>query len=181
MDDPDVLLLTAVAGGDQRALETLSERHGKALLAYALSMLGDRAVAEEAVQDTLLACWRQATGFAGRSTVRTWLFGIVRRQALSRLRRRVEPPVDASTLVALPDPAAGPERTALARAEVGEVRAALTNLSAQHREVLWLAFGAELPHAAIAEVLAVPLGTVKSRLHHARAALAAALPEEARR
>ncbi|MFG1926501.1 RNA polymerase sigma factor [Cryptosporangium sp. NPDC048952] len=180
MEDRDLPLLTAVARGDQRALEELYERHGQALLAYAVSMLGDSSTAQEAVQDTLLACWRQASGFAHRSTVRTWLFGIVRRQALGRLRRRTEPPVDTREL-AVADAAPGPERLALARAEVAEVRVALRGLSDQHREVLWLAFGAELPQAGIAEVLGIPVGTVKSRLHLARAALAAALPEEARR
>ncbi|EXG82354.1 RNA polymerase sigma factor [Cryptosporangium arvum] len=180
MDDPDLPLLTAVARGDQRALEVLYERHGQALLAYAVSMLGDLAAAQEAVQDTMLACWRQASGFASRSTVRTWLFGIVRRQGLSRLRRRTEPSMDTRDL-SVADSSPGPEQTALARAEVAEVRAALKHLSDEHREVLWLTFGAELPQAGIAEMLGIPVGTVKSRLHLARAALGAALPEEAHR
>jgi hypothetical protein len=80
--DTDRRLLDAVAAGDQSALEELYTRHGHALPAYAEGVLADRQRAEEALQDTLLAAWRGAAAFEGRSTVRTWLFGICRRQAL---------------------------------------------------------------------------------------------------
>ncbi|GAB2949061.1 RNA polymerase sigma factor [Micromonospora polyrhachis] len=177
--DADRRLLHQVAAGDQAALERLYARHGPALLAYAEGLLADRLSAEEALQDTLLAVWRAASSFEARSTVRTWLFGICRRQALRRMRGRtpVHLPIDVATEQATGEP--GPEAVTLARADARAVATALAGLTPIHREVLDLAFGAGLAHDEIAAVLDVPVGTVKSRLHHARAILARALPVEA--
>lgn len=176
MDDTDRPLLARVAAGDQRALEELYARHGQALLAYAEGLLADRGRAEEALQDTFLAAWRHAATFEGRSAVRTWLFGICRRQALARLRGRAPARAVAEVGGDLAAPEPGPETVALARADVRAVAAALPTLSPALREVLDLAFGAGLAHREIAAVLGVPVGTVKSRLFQARAQLARALP-----
>ncbi|MDG4786653.1 sigma-70 family RNA polymerase sigma factor [Micromonospora sp. WMMD1102] len=178
MDDVDRELLHRVAAGDQRAFEELYARHGQPLLAYAEGLLGDRGRAEEALQDTFLATWRGAGSFEGRSAVRTWLFSICRRQALRRMtgQRPAPLPVEAAAEVPAGEP--GPEAVALARADARAVAAALAELAPAHREVLELAFGAGLAHAEIAEVLGIPVGTVKSRLFHARAGLARALPAD---
>ena len=137
----------------------------------------DRMLAEEILQDTLLAVWRGADRFEGKSQVRTWLYGIARRQAHNRLRSTR--PTDAllDDLPDPPEPAAGPEETTLARLERDRVLTALDNLSLPHREVVVLTFVADLSQAEIANVVGVPVGTVKSRLHHARAALVHALAE----
>jgi RNA polymerase sigma factor (sigma-70 family) len=174
--DADRRLLQLVAAGDESALEGLYVRHGPALLAYAEGLLADRHRAEETVQDTLLAIWRGAGSFQGRSTVRTWLFGICRRQALRRLGVRGGPehvPIDAAVGLAAEGP--GPEAVTLARADARAVAAAMAELPSIHREVLDLAFGAGLTRDEIAVVLDVPVGTVKSRLFHARVVLARAL------
>lgn len=83
----DLDLVQRIAAGDERALESLYARHAQSLLAYAQRMIGDRGAAEEALQDTFVAIWRGAGSFGQRSTVRTWIFGICRRQALLRLCR----------------------------------------------------------------------------------------------
>lgn len=174
----DRRLLRLVAAGDQSALEELYVRHGPALLAYAEGLLTDRYRAEEALQDTLLAVWRGAGSFQDRSTVRTWLFGICRRQSLRRLGRHgpVPIPIDtAAELATVATKEAGPEAVALARADARAVATAMAALTPIHREVLDLAFAAGLTHGEIAAVLGVPVGTVKSRLFHARAVLARAL------
>ncbi|MEU6075350.1 RNA polymerase sigma factor [Micromonospora sp. NPDC047074] len=173
--DADRRLLRMVAAGDQSALEELYVRHGPALLSYADGLLSDRHRAEEALQDTLLAVWRGAASFEHRSTVRTWLFGICRRQALRRLADRgpVHLPIDAAADLAAGEP--GPEAVTLARADARAVAGAMAGLAPIHREVLDLTFGAGLTHDETAAVLEVPVGTVKSRLFHARAALARAL------
>jgi RNA polymerase sigma factor (sigma-70 family) len=177
MDDVDRSLLHRISVGDQRAFEELYARHGKPLLAYAVGLLADRGRAEEALQDTFLAVWRAAASFEARSTVRTWLFGICRRQSLGRMSTRPAPlPVEAAADLPAGEP--GPEAVALARADARAVGAALAELAPAHREVLDLAFGAGLAHAEIAEVLGIPIGTVKSRLFHARAGLARALPTD---
>ncbi|MEV0973155.1 RNA polymerase sigma factor [Microtetraspora glauca] len=176
MDDTDPELLRGVAAGDERAFEHLYRRHAPALLAYAQGLLGgERGPAEEALQETFVAVWRGAGSFEGRSLVRTWLFGICRRQALKRVSGRPAAlPLHDAMDVPASDP--DPQVVALARADTAAVGAALDTLSPLHREVLDLAFAAELSHAEIAEVLDVPVGTVKSRLFNARAVLARALP-----
>jgi RNA polymerase sigma factor (sigma-70 family) len=176
--DIDRRLLSLVAAGDESALEGLYARHGSALLTYAEGLLADRHRAEEVLQDTLLAVWRSAGSFEHRSTVRTWLFGICRRQALRRLGDRGHPThvaIDAAAELAADEP--GPEAVTLARADARAVATAMSGLARIHREVLDLAFGAGLTRDEIAAVLDVPVGTVKSRLFHARAALARALTD----
>ena len=83
-------------------------------------------------------------------------------------------------LETLPDPDPEPESLALASAERDVLRAALTRLRPVHREVLVLNFVQELPYRDIAEVLGVPIGTVMSRLHHAKRALRSELESETR-
>ncbi|MFF4124697.1 RNA polymerase sigma factor [Microbispora rosea] len=178
MDDTDLPLLRLVAAGDEHAFELLYTRHAHALLAYAEGLLRDRGAAEEALQETFIALWRSARTYEGRSTVRTWLYGICRRQALKRMNggRPAPRPLDEAAL--LPSTEPDPEVVTLARADTAAVAAALTALPATHREVLTLALSAGLSHAEISQILDIPVGTVKSRLFTARAALARALPVE---
>jgi RNA polymerase sigma-70 factor (ECF subfamily) len=177
--EPDERLLAAVAGGDSQALTELYERYAGPLFGFLVRLAGDRTVAEEILQDTLLAVWRSAASYGGRSSVRTWLFGVARRQAHNRLRTwrsgSRPPTADLDEAGDPPEPGPGPEEQVLAAADAAMVTAALDRLAAHHREVLVLAFVADLPQAEIAAVLGVPVGTVKSRLHHAKAALAAIL------
>ncbi|MEU7873362.1 sigma-70 family RNA polymerase sigma factor [Dactylosporangium sp. NPDC049140] len=174
--EADEDLLARVARGDGAALTRLAERHRRALFGVLVRLLGDRCSAEEALQDTLLAVWRGAGGFAARSSVRTWLFGIARRQAAQRLRRRDPPPAELAD--ELRDPAPGPEEVAVLAAGGSAVAAAVSRLPEHHREVVALVLVGGLPLADAAAILGVPVGTVKSRLFHARAAVVAMLAEE---
>ncbi|TDP94833.1 RNA polymerase sigma factor [Labedaea rhizosphaerae] len=177
MRGTDEVLLRRVARGEADALTALYRRHAEGLFGFLQRLAGDRMLAEEILQDTLLAVWRGAERFEGRAQVRTWLYGIARRQAHNRLRsvRPAETALDDVPDVA--EPAAGPEELALVRLDRDQVLAAVARLGLRHREVVVLAFVAELSQAEIADVVGVPVGTVKSRLHHARAALVHALAE----
>jgi RNA polymerase sigma factor (sigma-70 family) len=169
----DEALLRAVATGDATALTRLYERHAGPLFGYLYRLAGDRMTAEEILQDTMLAVWRSAGAFEGRANVTTWLFGIARRQAHNRLRGRGGP--EPALLPDRPDQGAGPDEVAIAAAGGTPVAAAIDRLPEHHRDVIALVFVAGLPLADTAEVLGIPVGTVKSRLYHARAAVAAAL------
>jgi RNA polymerase sigma-70 factor (ECF subfamily) len=166
-----------VADGDRDAFATLYERHGQAVFAHLVIVVGDRALSEEILQDTMLAAWRGASDFRGDAKVRSWLIAIARRQARDRLRRHRLTTVDDASLPETPAAEAGPEQHALARAEAAEVASAIGELGPVQREVLSLVFGAGLTLAEAAAVLEVPLGTVKSRLSAARAALGRAMTE----
>ena len=173
MMESDAEVLGRVARGDGGALTRLYQAHGGRLFGYLLRLAGDRMTAEEILQDTMLAVWRSAGSYQGGSTVTTWLFGVARRQAYNRLRGA--PPPAPSEPPERADPAPGPDELAIAAAGGTPVADAIARLPDHHREVIALVFVAGLPLAEVAAVLGVPVGTVKSRLHHARAALARTL------
>jgi len=174
----DAGLLREIGRGDEDAMAAFYREHGRVVLAQVLLVTGERVLAEEIVQDTMLAVWRGAGSFRGESSVRSWVIAIARRQTRDRLRARRLRVVDDAFLADQPGSGPGPEMTALDRAELAEVRVAIRDLAPAHREVLGLAFGAGLSLPEVADVLEIPVGTVKSRLTAARAALGRILNEK---
>ena len=171
-------LLRRIGQGDEDAMAAFYREHGRAVLAQVLLVTGERVLAEEIVQDTMLAIWRGAHSFRGESSVRSWVIAIARRQTRDRLRSRRLTLVDDAFLADQPGSGPGPEVLALDRAELAEVMRAIRALAAPHREVLGLVFGAGLSLPEAAGVLEIPVGTVKSRLTAARTALTRMLHEE---
>jgi RNA polymerase sigma-70 factor, ECF subfamily len=171
-------LLRQIARGDREAMAQLYRLHSKIVLAQIILTVGDRSLAEEILQDTMLAVWRGADTFRGESSVRSWMISIARRQARDRLRRHRPRLVSDALLTEQPSPDPGPDLIALERAEITEVADAIRVLAPAHREVFGLVFGAGLSLPEAAEVLEIPLGTVKSRLAAARAALSRALNQK---
>lgn len=175
----DRSLVRLIALGDRAALEELYARHASALLEYVVALVGDRALAEELVQDTLVAAWRAAGRFEGKAAVRTWLFGIARCQARDRTRgRRLVVTATDDALLTVADDRLGPEALSMARAGAEVLAAKVARLTPFQREVLVLAFVEGWQMAEIAALLDVPIGTVKSRLNSARRALRALLVSE---
>jgi RNA polymerase sigma-70 factor, ECF subfamily len=167
----DAGLLRRIGQGDEDAMASFYREHGRVVFAQVLLVAGERVLAEEIVQDTMLAVWRGAGSFRGESSVRSWVIAIARRQTRDRLRGQRLRIVDDAFLADQPGSGPGPEVMALDRAELAEVRGAIRELAPAHREVLGLAFGSGLSLPEVAGVLDIPVGTVKSRLTAARAAL----------
>jgi RNA polymerase sigma-70 factor (ECF subfamily) len=135
--------------------------------ALCLNLLGNRADAEDAFQETFIAVARALPSFRGESSVTTWVHRIAIRVALKlRARRPVAVELDDAT------PASNPRAD---HAETDAMSRALASLSFEHRLVMSLFAVAGLTHAEIAETLGVPEGTVWSRLHHAKKQLGALL------
>lgn len=176
LDDRD--LIDRIAGGDRDALAALYARYGGALFAYLVRLVDDRSVAEEVLQDTLVAVWKSAGTFEGRSSVLTWLVGIARRQAHNAGRRRSLPRADAAELETLAAAEPEPEDAALASANRDEIARALARLSPLHREAIVLAFVHGLSYEEMARTVGVPIGTIKSRLSNAKGALRAMLDHQ---
>jgi RNA polymerase sigma-70 factor, ECF subfamily len=174
----DAALLGRIGRGDEDAMASFYREHGRVVLAQVLLVTGERVLAEEIVQDTMLAVWRGAGSFRGESSVRSWVIAIARRQTRDRLRGRRLRVVDDAFMADQPGSAPGPEVTALDRAELAEVKGAIRELALPHREVLGLAFGSGLSLPEVADVLEIPVGTVKSRLAAARTALSRILNEK---
>ncbi|WP_395295163.1 RNA polymerase sigma factor SigM [Kitasatospora hibisci] len=174
--DDDAALLARHVAGDRDAFGLLVNRHRDRLWAVALRTLGDREEAADALQDALVSAFRNAHTFQGRSAVTTWLHRIVVNACLDRARRtatrRTNPldddPQRLDALVGSAEPADSP----VVRAEVHrELAAALAELPAEQRAALVLVDMQGYPVAEAAEVLGVPVGTVKSRCARGRARL----------
>jgi len=160
----DMLLLGQVAKGDASAFHALYERHADRVFRYVLGMIRKPHLAEEVLQETMLAVWKGAGNFKGAAKVGTWILGIARNQAYNLLRREER----GSRLPDRQDQAADPA-PALER-EVA-VSDALRTLPAAQREVLHLVYYQNLSVRETADALGIPTGTVKSRMYHARRTL----------
>jgi len=171
----DVRLIRRIARGDRQALAELYACYQRVLFAYLLQLTPDYGLAEELLQDTLVAVWKSAYSFEERSSVRTWLIGIARRQAHNTLRQRKLLAADISQLEDLPAPGLEPEAFVLASNARDELVQAFRRLTPVHREVLVLILVQELSYQEAATVLEVPVGTVRSRLSNARRVLRALL------
>jgi RNA polymerase sigma factor (sigma-70 family) len=167
----DRQLLKGIAAGDRQALAELYNRYQRPLFNYLLQLTPDYGLAEELLQDTLVAVWKSAQTFEERSSVQTWLIGIARRQAHNTLRQHKILLVDGSELEGMAATEPEPEDFTLATVAREELVEAFKQLATVHREVLVLIFVHELSYTEAATILAVPVGTIKSRLSNARRAL----------
>lgn len=176
--DPDAILIRRIALGDMGALETLYGRFGLKVLNYLIGQLGDSALAEEVLQDVMMAAWKNAVGFRGESHVLTWLLAIARNRAINaRDRQRFETaPLDENITMAHESSVS---ELLDAQIERETLREALHRLPNDQRETLELVFYHQLSGAEAAAVLGVAPGTVKSRMHRALMTLKTMLRKEA--
>lgn len=162
--------------GDRDAFRHLVERYGDPLYGTAFLMTGDRALAEEQVQEALLLAWRGIGGFRRGRPVKPWLMRILVNAVLAQRRRRAlaTVPLEGARHADDGDGGEAPAsdepsqlETIEAREERADVRRALAHLTAEHRQVVVLRYFAELTVPQIARSVHVREGTVKSRLHRA--------------
>lgn len=167
-DQIDRALLAATAAGDVSAFERLYRRHYRKLHDFVARLLGGIEGAEEVASDAMRVLWRSADRFEGRAKVSTWLFGICYRLTLQAQRRSAKRWRDVSFEEDMHAPASAGDdvEAAFQRAEVAR---ALIQLSPEHRAVMELTYYHGLTYGEIAEVVDCPVGTVKTRMMHARA------------
>jgi RNA polymerase sigma-70 factor (ECF subfamily) len=166
-------VMKAFARGEPAAVRKLYDAYARAVFTVAMSSLGDRSLAEEAVQQTFLQAWRAATGFESGREPGPWLYAIARRVAvdLYRRERRHQGKV---TLDADTDVAALPQSFEQTW-EMWQVRLALDEMPKELRDVVEATHFLGLTHEQAADHLGVPLGTIKSRSHRAHRRLAGLL------
>ena len=166
--DSDERLIARIAQGDRLAMQALYARHNVRVYRFILRLVRREATAEDLVSEVFLDVWRQAGRFQARSEVTTWMLSIARFKALSALRRRVDAELDEEARGAEADESDDPETALVAKDRGAVLRQCLAGLSAEHREVLDLAYYQELSVEETAKVLGIPEGTVKTRMFHAR-------------
>jgi RNA polymerase sigma-70 factor, ECF subfamily len=162
--------VAAARKGNEKAFLQLFDEHHRAVYRFAFRLTGSAVDAEDVVQECFLELLRPTCAFdATRASLRTWLFGVARNQALKRLRKR--------ELQEGAEPTGGrsPEAEVLQLELSAHVSRAVMRLPESQREVLILAHYEKMPLGEIAELLEIDLGAVKSRLQRARAALKEAL------
>lgn len=170
-------LAARFAAGDPETIRALYRRYGRMVYSVAYKVLGDAGLAEEATQQTFLQAWRATESYDPSRPLGAWLAGIARRSAIDAYRRdrrhrgvvSIDSANSADRALAVPPPSV--EQIS----DVWEVRQALEKLPDQDRELIRLQHYAELTHTEIAHELAIPLGTVKSRIFRAHRRLAGLL------
>ncbi|WP_227268764.1 RNA polymerase sigma factor [Roseobacter weihaiensis] len=178
MDDKD--LISSIAAGDKGAMRDLYNRYNDAVYGFAVARCRNEELASDCVHDTMLDVWRTASRFSGRSSVKTWLFAIARNKLVDALRKRGrlsfvdEVPESADTA---PDP----EAAVIAASEKQRLHRCLNGLKDVQQSAIRLAFLEDLTYPEIAEIEAVPVGTIKTRIFHAKQALMRCLTAGMRR
>jgi RNA polymerase sigma-70 factor (ECF subfamily) len=174
----DTLLIRRLTAGDEEALGTLMDRYGGALLHFAHRLVGDLHLAEEIYQDTMLKAWQQAGSFRMEGHLKAWLFRVARNNAIDYMRRKRVSTEEYTATLETADEKSQPEML-LERAWVSaEMMRALDDLPDVYREVIALRFYHQLCYQEIAEIMNIPLGTVKSRLSYALGRLTKILREK---
>jgi RNA polymerase sigma-70 factor, ECF subfamily len=164
----DEELMQFVRQGHARAFELIYDRHGSAAFSLAYRMVGDRAVAEDVTQEAFLSIWRSRLRYeAERGSVRSWVLGIVHHRTIDALRRNLVHARRRTSAEGIEERHEAPERTdveAARREEARTVRAALETLPGEQNRVIELAYFGGFTHTQIADMLDLPVGTVKGRM-----------------
>jgi RNA polymerase sigma-70 factor (ECF subfamily) len=188
MSDPapdDASLVEALASGKGEAARELYRRHCHPILRFAAAMTDSRAAAEDIVHDTFVELLHRPGNYdPSRASLRAYLYGIARHRISRSLRPLVpsgltgddgaQPGSAGGEPLELAAAAGTPEEQAERAQDIERLRAAIRALPLLYREVIAWCDLEEVPYAMVADILDCPIGTVRSRLHRARALLAEA-------
>jgi RNA polymerase sigma-70 factor, ECF subfamily len=158
----DMRLVARVRAGDQQALAELYDRYSSVVYGVALRILQDTGAAEDILQDIFLQLWRRPDAFdSSRGSLTAWLAVIARHRSIDRLRkRRPETDIEDCVIAGGSDPRDETERALV----IEKVRIVMTEMGADQRTAMEMAFFQGLTHTEIAEKTGEPLGTIKTRI-----------------
>ena len=174
----DSTLIAQTIAGDLEAFGSLIDRYQPRLFNAMVHFLRDQVDAEDVVQDAFVLAMTKLDSFKGNSQFYTWLYRIAHNAAISKLRKK-RPTVsleggkgdESSPGFAIPDDGAAPGERLEKEEQIQALMDGMERLSEQHRSILILREMEGMDYEAIAEVLQLPVGTVRSRLHRARSTL----------
>lgn len=177
-------LIARCKAGDKMAFDELISAHQERVFNVAYRLMGNYEEALDLTQEVFLNCFRKIGSFKGDSALSTWLYRITVNTAKNRWKYQQSRGVnrtdsldvpfdqgDTKALADFPSPEPGPSEVASGRETMGKFEQCLQKLASEYREVIVLRYIEELPYEEIAEILRISLGTVKSRIHRARAEL----------
>jgi RNA polymerase sigma-70 factor (ECF subfamily) len=166
----DEEVMDLLGDGNPDAFEVIYDRHSRAAFSLAYRIAGDRNVAEDITQEAFLSMWRSHVRFdRERGSVRTWVLGIVHHRAIDALRRNSVHDRRRSSAEGIEERHEAPERErtdveVARRDQAREVHEVLGTLPGEQLEVVRLAYFGGFTHTQIAEMLDMPIGTVKGRM-----------------
>lgn len=166
-EEVEAVVVRRAAGGQRVAFAELVRRHQGKVRGLLLRLCGDRSLADDLAQEVFLRAYRGLVGFQGRSAFGTWLYRITYNVYLNqrtRVRSFAMLPEDYDSRTVAPEDALSAPRSDLRR----DLAAAIATLPDRYRAVVVLYYLEEVSYPQIAEILAVPLGTVKTHLHRAK-------------
>jgi len=166
--ESDDRLIARIRSGDNPALQALYARHHVKVFRFALRLLRNEQTAEDVVSEVFIDVWRNAASFEGRSEASTWLLAIARNKAYSILRKKQEEHLDEQEAAEIEDAADNPEVIMQKKTKGDLLRACLSRLSVEQREVIDLVYYHEKSVEEVALIVGAPVGTVKTRMFHAR-------------
>ncbi|AHY46894.1 sigma70-ECF: RNA polymerase sigma factor, sigma-70 family [Rubrobacter radiotolerans] len=163
----DEELISCLEDSDPQAFEVLYDRHGRVAYSLAYRIMGEKQAAEDLVQEAFLKVWRSSGGYRSeRGSVRTWILSIVHHRGIDLLRatasrKRTRERYEVSVEKTQPAEAFG---EVWKNSQREQIRAALKTLPPEQLKILELAYFSGYTHVEIAEMLDLPLGTVKGRM-----------------
>lgn len=167
----DTALTLAAKAGDIDAFEMLVRAHTPAVYAHAMRFFGDSAAAEDVVQEVWIKVYRALDTFDGRARLTTWLYRVARNTCLDQVRQGKRRPIPVESLDPMPAPGDLANTVALS----ASLEQALLALPQEDRDAFSAVSVFDLTYGEAADVLGVPVGTVKSRVFRARRSLASTL------
>lgn len=164
----EVTVTSPAAEGEGAVFARFFEQTRRKAYGFALHLVGDREEAMDITQEAYLRLHRSWREPSGEGEPVAWLYTVIRNLAIDHLRRRKRRPEDGLDHVTLRCPSAGPDAAAERKELAARLWEAIGNLPPEQREILLLRDWHGLDYAQIAQVLGLSMGTVSSRLHHAR-------------
>ena len=161
-------LLARIGSRDRSALADLYRAMEKPLYRFILKKLNDPFQSSDVLQDVFLDIWRNAGQFEGRSTAKSWMFGIAYRKVMDVFRKAARIDLTDEVPERADEETPNAEACLLAIQQAAHVRHCLDELKPQHRSAIELAFYEDMSYREIGEVMDVPEGTVKTRVFHAK-------------
>lgn len=175
----DIELLNGIKNKDMTSMEAFYRLHENTIYRFSLKKLRNEFDASDIVNTVMLEVWNTAHRFEGRSKVTTWLIGIANHRIIDLIRKRKKDEVDIDEASNISDDSVDMQKVV----EISQTRRfidfCLEKLSGDHKQVLQLLFFNEASYDEISEALGCPVGTIKSRLHHAKTLLKKCLEKRA--
>jgi len=173
-NDQDNELIAQIANGDRRAMRALYDAYSEPVYRFAKVWLADPFDASDIMHETMIDVWKSASKFAGRSSVKTWIFSIAKNKSIDRNRkgsRTVLQDADPDIV----DDAPAPHAALESFQDAERLRACVDKLGPVQRAAVHMAFYEDLTYREIADIEDCPVGTVKTRIMHAKKLLARCL------